>query len=275
MVNTGGEDGEIRPGKRHRQRRSLQSRSPGHEQQRRRLFWCFGDLEHTDRRGRALNTEGRKVDCLEVKGIDWVARPEDQNTDPIPSHIYGCSLTASVSFMVCISLERYLVIAWPLWYRLRRTIKISVVVCVLVWVVPLFYFLCSLLWRRREFLIPLYIFSLLPLPLLIFFLAGTLKALSASISVPADRKRRIVGMLVLVLLIYLLLFLPIINTHRKTQTKDKYYTTLDILSNVLVKFSPLADLVLYVFMRKGAIDKLLASVCCCRMDSNDVSGPAV
>ncbi|XP_045921188.1 G-protein coupled receptor 4-like [Micropterus dolomieu] len=183
--------------------------------------------------------------------------------------IYLSALLASVYFMVCISLERYLVIAHPLWYRFRRTIKTSVVVCVLVWVLtPLFLFIS---WFYGEHPDSLAVVLLLPFPLLIFSLVGTLKALSASISVPSDEKRRIVGILVLVLLIYSLLFLPYIILILKV----KYHPPLNRLSLIFIRFSPLADLFLYVFMRKGFIDKLLASVCCCRMDSNDISRPSV
>ncbi|XP_039639706.1 G-protein coupled receptor 4-like [Perca fluviatilis] len=202
--------------------------------------------------------------------IGRVAPREDENTARIISSIYNSSLFASVCFMLCIALERYLVIACPLWYRFRRSIKISVVVCVLVWIISLAIGSTFVFGYFSEIPVTiLAIFFLLPLPLLIFFLVGTLKALSASISVQADEKRRIVAMLVLVLLIYMLLFLPrIIRFHR-------YDMTLYILSYVFIKLSPLADLVLYVFLRKGAIDKLLASVCCCRMDSNDVSSSTV
>ncbi|XP_029306119.1 G-protein coupled receptor 4-like [Cottoperca gobio] len=188
--------------------------------------------------------------------------------------IYYSGLVASVCFMVSIGLERYLVIAHPLWYRFRRSIKISVVVCVVIWVLPAVYLLRSLFWYItyvQETISA--VFFLLPLPLLIFFLSGTLRALSASISVPADDKRRIVGMLVLVLLIYTLLFLPYIIWLLSDGIKCDI--TFIHLSSLLLRLSPLADLALYVLMRKGTIDKLLASVCCCRMDSNDSSSSAV
>ncbi|XP_045910205.1 G-protein coupled receptor 4-like [Micropterus dolomieu] len=215
-----------------------------------------------------LITDILQVCCM----IVWVAPNVDWNMiSEIFSFTYLPAVFASVYFMVCIALERYLAIAHPLWYRCRRTIKTSVVLCVLVWVlsavcVVSFYFI-----DRVVRYILAAVVLLPPFPLLIFSLVGTLKALSASISVPTDEKRRIVGSLVLVLLIYTLLFLPSIIL----LLVENYDPTLYFLSTIFVRLSPLADLFLYVFMRKGFIDKLLASVCCRRMDSNDISSPSV
>ncbi|XP_053189557.1 ovarian cancer G-protein coupled receptor 1-like [Scomber japonicus] len=172
--------------------------------------------------------------------------------------IYLIGLMASVGFMVCISLERYLLIAWPLWYRFRRTMKVSVVVCVVVWVLASV-IICSVVFIGDS-LKPIAVILLLPFPVLIFSVVGIFKGLSAAISVSSEEKRRIVGATILVLINYTLLFLPFIISG----------ITLGITMNylfVLIYFNPLGDLVLYIFMRKGAIDKILASVCCCRMET--------
>ncbi|KAM3605674.1 uncharacterized protein V6R79_002701 [Siganus canaliculatus] len=176
-------------------------------------------------------------------------------------HIHSFCLLTSVAFMTCIALERYLLIVWPLWYRFKRPTRISAVVSVLVWI------LCaavSVVLYSQDFVLSITIFNilfLLPVPLFIFCLAATLRALSAC-RLPADEKRRIVAVLVLVLVIHTLLFLPTVVT--VLTRSDAFYN----LPIILLRLNPLADLVLCSFMQKGAVDKPLASVCCCRLNSD-------
>ncbi|XP_059214977.1 G-protein coupled receptor 4-like, partial [Centropristis striata] len=192
-------------------------------------------------------------------------------------YIYDYGLVASIGFMVCIALERYLVIVHPLWYRFRRTIKTSVLVCVLVWIIPLICVFTEYSFGYEVSLVIFAIFYLLPLPLILYFLITTLKALYASISVPPDEKRRIAGMLILVLMIYALLFLPtiIVNLYMYDQGSNPYLQLLNELAPMFLKLSPLADLVLYLIMRKGTIRQLSACLCCCKTDSNEISTATV
>lgn len=181
-------------------------------------------------------------------------------------YIYFYSLMVSIGFMVCVSLERYLVIAWPLWYRFRRNIKTSLVVCVIVWTLPSFFVLLPILFKLGFNVTVLIcaVFLILPFPLLTFFLVGTIKALSAARSVSADEKRRILAILVLVLLIYTVLFLPSIIWFLLKHIRDgKVFSNITF---ILMSFSPLADLTMYLFIRKSAIDKLLVPLCCCKIN---------
>ncbi|XP_039640625.1 G-protein coupled receptor 4-like [Perca fluviatilis] len=191
----------------------------------------------------------------------------------IGSDIYSYSLMTSVFFMVCIALERYLLIVFPLWYRCRRTTKSTVVICVVAWVLPSLFFF-SLFFDVNVYIPQIIstVFLLLPFPLLIFFCCATLKVLSASVSILPEEKQRIVATLVLMLLIYTLLFLPYIVCSivwNYTNYKSLIKPLLD--PRAFLKLNPLADLILYIFMKKGALDKLLASVCCCRVEDKDVS----
>ncbi|KAM4600245.1 G-protein coupled receptor 4-like [Fundulus diaphanus] len=182
------------------------------------------------------------------------------------------STMASVGFMVCISLERYLVIAKPLWYRFRRNIKTYVVVCVVVWTLPLPIMLPLILTTDSiantifQAILPSVL--LLPFPFFIFCLVGTIKALSGALSVPAEEKRRIVAIQVVVMLIYTLLFLPIIVFLLLKRLK----IIPDIVAAGFAYFSPIADTTLYLLSRKSFLDKFLASLCSSGQSGDEQQG---
>ncbi|XP_043992171.1 mas-related G-protein coupled receptor member A4-like [Gambusia affinis] len=172
------------------------------------------------------------------------------------------TILVSAGFMMCVSCERYLVVAKPLWYRFRRTIKTYVVVCTVVWILPVLFPLLIFLAPDFDITVIITVLFILAFPLFIFFLVGTIKALSGAFNVPADEKRRIAAIQVVELIIYTLLYLPIIVLF-VTVFHNKHFRFFVNLRRVAacIFLSPLADTTLYLLSRKSIQDKFLASLC--------------
>ncbi|MBN3299323.1 LPAR4 protein, partial [Amia calva] len=180
----------------------------------------------------------------------------------------GC-LCASVWFMVCIALERYLVVAHPLWYRFRRTVRHTVVISVGVWVMTLIFIaicILSLKWYvfMNALMLLFLILLLLPFPLLVFFFVGTWRAITGATSVRDAEKRRILGTLALVLGSYTVLFLPycivfICKFYKYfiPNTRIPYFVT-----EQMIKLNALVDPVLYILLRPDVRDTLGSVPCC-------------
>ncbi|XP_032408561.1 mas-related G-protein coupled receptor member X2-like [Xiphophorus hellerii] len=182
-------------------------------------------------------------------------------------YLYNCGVMASVFFMTSIAMERYLLIAWPFWYRFQRKLKVSASVSVVSWILSVFIGLNDGNWLGS--------LLVLPIPLLIFFLVRSIKALSTAQNVPPDERRQIIVVLTVVLFVYVLTFLPQIIMEFMLWGGwwwwDFNYTTFVNLISVsctLIQLNPVADLLLYLIIKKWLFDKLLAFLCCCRKINN-------
>ncbi|CAI5654914.1 unnamed protein product [Oreochromis niloticus] len=182
----------------------------------------------------------------------------------IPLVIYLSGLMATLYFKMCIALERYFFIAFPLLNCIRQP-KGSVLVFVLVWVLC---FVSAALAVTIEDCSRLIIHAFFPAPVLIFCLAGTIKALPAATSVSTEEKRRIVGTLVLLLFNYFLINLPAVNLSiYLTGNVDLYC----IAFLIFFLFGHFVDFTLFIFMQNGPVDKLLACMCYCSETAADIS----
>ncbi|XP_038134114.1 G-protein coupled receptor 4-like [Cyprinodon tularosa] len=188
------------------------------------------------------------------------------NAGSITMYTYFLGLMISVGFMICISIERYLLIAKPLWYKFKRDIKMTVLICVFVWVFPLILIPNFYLFLNCEIRFIIGVILLIPFPFFIFFLFGTVKALSTCVSVPAVEKTRIVLILVIVLLMYSMLFLPIIILFISDKTNRNSH--LERAAPICVFLSPLVDSAMYILMKKDVLENISSLCHCCKNPTN-------
>ncbi|KAM4592265.1 uncharacterized protein PAE49_015095 isoform 1-T3 [Odontesthes bonariensis] len=194
---------------------------------------------------------------------------KDHTSSTSGTHALGCfctSLASSLGFRMCIAVERFSVVACPQLHCIRQ-MKGSLLLCAAVWAVCIV--VVPLLVTFGEVLI-LCILGLLPAPVFIISVTGTLKLLfqtpPAATSVPAEEKRRIVATLVLLLLGYTLMILPtLIMQFLEELVNTNLFETITTLYTLLL-LSRFVDLFLYVFMLKELGNKLLVRLCCCTME---------
>ncbi|XP_039477902.1 uncharacterized protein LOC120443369 [Oreochromis aureus] len=181
--------------------------------------------------------------------IVWILRIKSS----IAAVINLLCVMASLYFRVCIALERCLYITYPLLDCLRQS-RSSVLVCVLVWAFCIVSVPLAIVFYE---LIRLSIYAALPGPLFIFCLARTFRALPAATSVPTEEKRRSLGILILLFFSYFIIVVY-------TIIYDIFLffsVVLHYISLISILLSPFVDLILFLFMRKGRIDKLLTCLC--------------
>ncbi|XP_039505815.1 proto-oncogene Mas-like [Pimephales promelas] len=190
------------------------------------------------------------------------------------AYIYG--FIAGLYFMACVALERYLLVSHPIWYRTHHSLKVCCVISVIVWFVPLIFADVNSNYLFSS--LPVSIACLIPYPIIILFFIGTCRGLSRAISLTSVKRKKILGSLFLVLLTYTFLILPFIIMTFFIKYIGYSSTYAMLLHNIFWYFSeyllflnPLADCVLYMFIRPD-VGGLMKSVhCCCRTDTHQDS----
>lgn len=185
--------------------------------------------------------------------------------------IYMFGLLVNICLMVCISAERYTMTAHPFWYRNSHTIRTSVYVSVIVWIIMALVLSITYIYFDQYYLELVILVLLLPYPMVISFVVGTWRALNKNVSVPRHDQRRIMGTLGLILCIYTVLFLPYIVV-----LMGGYYFSISSLHpdetisgiclsfsiEIAIAFNPLFDFLVYVFTRRDVKD-IFRTYCFC------------
>ncbi|XP_043085165.1 lysophosphatidic acid receptor 6-like [Puntigrus tetrazona] len=181
---------------------------------------------------------------------------------------YNYSLMVGLYFMTCVAFERYLLICHPIWYKSHQSLKLSCFISVIIWFVPL---TCAEIYPYIYLRpLPMLIACLIPYPIIILCFAGTCRGLSHAISLTAQKRKSILGILFLVLLTYTFLVLPYVFMLFIENYSLYYYGNYFFVekmyryARMIVCLNPLADCFLYMFIRPDVGNLLKKSVCCCR-----------
>lgn len=176
---------------------------------------------------------------------------------PLVMHnTYLFAVLVNVFFVMCIFVERYMMIVRPVWYKTFHVIRTKVCASIAVWilssVIAASFFFNTEVWNWSHV-------SLLVTPYIPMFclFVGTWRALSQS-SVPRNDQRRIKAILGLILFMYTTCFGPalleFLSYDGLTHIGQSFYFNANFSFRFLVALNPLFDLLLYVLIRTDGTD---------------------
>ncbi len=169
--------------------------------------------------------------------------------------------------MACVAFERYLLVSHPVWYKSHHSLKLLCFISVIIWFVPLIFTEIEPPYIDFK-TVPLCIACLIPYIIIILCFAGTCRGLSRSISLTALKRKIILGSLFLVLLTYTFLILPYVIMELIVEFSSYYsFNNFYRYTRLLLYVNPLADCVLYLFIRPDVGNMMKSVHCCCRRQS--------
>lgn len=183
-------------------------------------------------------------------------------------------LTSSLGFMLLISVERYVIVDFPVWYLTKYSANAAILISVCMWTLSLTYSILDYIFliHTRSSLFLFSVICLIPAPFLVALFTATLRSLNKSMAIRHETKnrRRIIG--VLVLGTYVVLFFPFslrnlyysLKRENVSDEGDSVKDLSSVLTSALVYISPLIDSLMYIFIRRDIKDTVEAFPCCRR-----------
>ena len=169
--------------------------------------------------------------------------------------VFLLGVFGSIGFMLCITVERYVAVARPLWYQQRHTIKCSILICLVVWILTLTITLLNeFLMFPQQLNIRVYfmnaVFSLLLFVCLVICYLRTQRAVRSVQSLPDEEKKRILNLLGMVVGTYGVLFLPLCILSFYIYIVKRFFFIPMYFASLLVQLNPMMDPFLYIFIRR-------------------------
>lgn len=164
--------------------------------------------------------------------------------------LFALGQFGSIGFMLCITVERYVAVACPIWYQQRHTFKRSVQICFVIWIFILMLTLLKnfLMSPQQLYFSPVLSLVLFMCTVMCYF--GTLRAIRSVKSVSKEEKKRIMHLMGMIVGTYGLLFLPLGIFSIYMYTVKHTFFILNFFVRRLVQLNPLVDPFLYIFIRR-------------------------
>uniref|UniRef100_A0A672K8R0 G-protein coupled receptors family 1 profile domain-containing protein n=1 Tax=Sinocyclocheilus grahami TaxID=75366 RepID=A0A672K8R0_SINGR len=179
------------------------------------------------------------------------------NASLLFSYIIIWAGSIGLYFMTCIAVERYVLIAHPVWHRSHRSVKCFVCTSLTGWLIP--FIVCLVCFFINELV---YIMPFIPYLVIIVCFVGTCRSLSHSISLTPVKQQLALAPLFFVVISYTFLILPLQICIFLLLHEHEFPLSLFIFTFILYLLNPLVDCLLYVFMRSD-IEKIIRMPHCC------------